>query len=366
MTVYAWLVVLVLLAALLMHGNVKGNKKYIFVAFLLLFCVMGLRDAYSVGNDAATSYLHGFQRMEDTPWSELSGRGEEDFNIGFSYLMKLGYVLTEGDYQLFTVIISAFMMIAFAHFVKKYSPSPVQSVLYFLGLLFYSFMFNALKQAIAMSILMFAFDAIVDKKPGKFIILTIIAAQFHYPAFVFLPAYWIGRMNVKRGYLFVLAIILLITYLLRDDLLKLMLDAYGNEEIEATMEGITFLRNKAIIMIVIVVAALILRPISDDDVVYSMLLKLVGVSIVFQTFCGYNNIFERLADYYFQFSIVFIPLVFEKCDLKKMYFNPKTDRMVKSMATAVFCAFAIWRFVSTTDADPNMSHYIFFFQSTIQ
>lgn len=131
MNIYTWLAVLLLLTGLLMRGNAKGSKKFILIAFLLLFCVIGLRDVYSVGCDSTSSYLHRFEDMETADWSELSGRGEENFNIGFSYLLKLGYIITKGDYQLFIAIISAFMMIAHAHFVKRYSPSPLQSILYF-------------------------------------------------------------------------------------------------------------------------------------------------------------------------------------------------------------------------------------------
>lgn len=349
-----------------MRGNAKGSKKFILIAFLLLFCVIGLRDVYSVGCDSTSSYLHRFEDMETADWSELSGRGEENFNIGFSYLLKLGYIITKGDYQLFIAIISAFMMIAHAHFVKIYSPSPLQSILYFLGLLHFTLLFDALKQAMAMSVLLFAFDAIVEKKPIKFIILVLFASTFHFPAMVFLPAYWIARMNVGRKYILLLALLLAVTYVFRDTILKFMLDAYGGDTIDATMEGVKFLRNKAIIMIVIVVAALILRPMTADDKVYSMLIKLTGIAVVFQTFCGYNNIFERLADYYFQYSIVLLPMIFEKCDLKKRYLDIGTDRMIKTVAPVLFCAFAIWRFLGYANNSGTLSPFLFFFQSTLQ
>lgn len=366
MTVFTWLVVLLLLAALLLGGNVKGNKKFIIVAFVLLFCVYGLRDAYSVGNDSASSYLHGFQYMENTEWSEVNGKGEDNFNIGFAYLMKLGYEITDGDYQLFIAALSVFTMIAYARFIKKYSPSPLQSVLYFMGLLYYTFMFCALKQALAMSILLFAFDAIMDRKPVKFIILVLIASTVHFPAMAFMPAYWIARIKINRSYIFLLAMLLVATYLFRDQILRFMLDSYGSDDMEATMSGVVFLRNKVIIMIIIVVASMILRPMTSDDTVYTTLLKYAGVAIVFQTFCGYNNTFERLADYYFHFSIVLIPLVFEKCDLQRRYLELKTENMIKTIAPILFCSFAIWRFVNYANSNASFSNYIFFFQNTMQ
>lgn len=366
MTVYTWLVVLLLLAALLMANNLKGKKKFTVVAFLLLFCVIALRDVYTIGNDSTSSYLHEFERMQDTEWSEVNGRGEASYNQGFSYLMKLGYEITNGDYRLFLAILYGFIMLSYGHLVSKYSPSPTQSVLYFLGLLNYFFLFDALKQAIAMSVLIYAFDAIMGRKPVKFIVLTVLASWFHFPALIFLPAYWIAKMKIGRSYIIFLVGILVATYLLRDDMLQLMLKAYGSESANTTMDGVQFLRNKAIIMIVIVVAALMLRPISEEDKTYTALLKFAGIAIVFQTFCGYNNIFERLAEYYFHFSIALLPLIFEKCELKKMFFEPKTDRMIKTVAPIVFCAFAVWRFLTYADNNEALSPYVFFFQSTIE
>lgn len=362
MTTYTWLVVLLLLAAFLFHGNKKNSGQFIIIAFLLLFAVMGLRDVNAFGSDSRGSYPILYRDVGAAEWSELSGKGEKNFNIGFQYLAKLIYGLTNGDYQAFIAIISLFVVFAYMRFIKKYSSSPVQSVLCFLGLLYYTLMFDALKQAVAMAILLFAFDAILEKRPVRFIILVAFASLFHFPALIFLPAYWIGRMKVGRGYIVLLAVLLLITYLFRDDILNLMLNAYGTEEIEATMEGIQFLRNKVVIMIAIAVFAAVIKPPASDDALYNTLMMFAGVAIVFQTFCGYNNIFERLADYYFHTSIVLIPLIFEKNGKSKMRTIAGIDQRLIDTIPLLICAFAVWRFLSTVNQSSIYMPYRFFWQ----
>ena len=117
MSVYHWLVILVVLLALLLHGERKGNKTYILLAVLLMFCVYGLRDAETIGADSSSSYLHAFERLENTTWDDMPGLsdwfsnddiGEEnagrDRNVGFQWLMKLVYDLSDGDYQWFIVV----------------------------------------------------------------------------------------------------------------------------------------------------------------------------------------------------------------------------------------------------------------------
>ena len=375
MSVYHWLVVLVLLFGLLMHGERKGNVKYIVVAAILMFCVLGLRDAYSIGVDSASSYLHQFQRMSDTEWSDLGGpfdwirdleeqTGRENKNVGLGYLMKLVYDWTDGDYQVFITLISFFVILAIAHVVRKYSPDPLQSILYFFGLLHFTLHFGILKQSVAMIFVLYSFDSIVDRKLLKFLILMTLASIFHYPALVFLPAYWIGNMRLGRNYLILLVIIMAVVYFFRDNIVEWMNDAYYGEDSDHTVATNTrFLMNKVIVMLVIIAAALVIRPPHSSDRLYCSLLALMGVATVIQTFAGYGNIFERLADYYFQFAFVFIPMVFEDVKLQRQYLKPRMLYMIRRAGPYIFCAFAIWRFISNVTADESMTPYYFCFNA---
>ena len=365
--------VLVVLLALLMHGERKRNIKYILLAFVLMFCVYGLRDAYSIGNDSSSSYLHMYEDMEEKEWDDMPKlstwlHGEDsdenpdghDRSVAFRWLMKLVYDWTEGDYQWFIGIIALFVMIAVAQYVQRYSPSPIQSILYYFGLLYYTMMFNTLKQSLAMAFILFAFNALVDRKLIRFLLMVWIASLFHFPALVFLPAYWIANMKLGRTYLFFLAALFLVTYLLRDQLVEWMTDAYDTEILDT---GRSFLANKVIVMIVVIAASLVIRPPGGEDKVYNALLMIIGVSAVIQTFSTYNNTFERLADYYFQFSIVFIPMVFEDVKLKRRHLSDRELKMVRRVGPYVFCAFAIWRFLNTTINDPTIYPYQFYFQA---
>ena len=358
-----------------MHGERKGNVKYILLAVVLMFCVYGLRDAYSIGNDSTTSYLHQFERMENTGWEDLptlsdwarspNGSDETEHeghnrNIGLPWLMKIVYTWTDGDYQSLIVVISAFVMIAFAHFVRRYSPSPIQSILYYFGLIFFTFNISALKQSIAMAFILFAFDAIHDRRLSRFLLTMFIASLFHVPALVFLPAYWIGNMKLGRTYLFFLMALFVVTYYFRDNLVDWMTDNYDTY---ITDNGLRFLTNKVIVMLVIVVAALVIRPPSTEDTLYCSLLMFIGVAAVIQTFSNYNNTFERLADYYFQFAVVFIPMVFEEVKTERRYLSVRELQLVRHAVPYLFCVFAIWRFLHNTSNDSNLNPFQFYFQA---
>jgi hypothetical protein len=87
----------------------------------------------------------------------------------------------------------------------------------------------------------------------------------------------------------------------------------------------------------------------------------MGVAIVLQTFAGYNNTFERLADYYFQFAVLFIPLVFQENEDSKSLFRRDTLVLIQESGAFVACAFSVWRFTHAVQNIVAMLPYTFSF-----
>ena len=361
MNYYALMVALILISALLMHGNQPKSLKYVIVASMLLYVIYGLRNTYVIGVDSTSSYKGVFERMSVYSWSKVVD--EYSKNTAFYLMTKAFSTYISNDYQLYISCIAAFVTICFGRMIYRYSPSPLQSILYHFGLLFYLFHFSALKQSIAMAILMLAFDPLVERKPVKFILLVLIAGQFHFPSIVFLPAYWLTKIQWGKTYLFMLGIALILTYLFRNQLLNLMNSMYSEEAENVDLSGVQFLRTKALIMIVIIVAAVCFRLPSAEDHVYGILLQFIGFSVIIQTFCGYDNTFERLADYYFQFSVVFLPMVFDRRVERKALFSWRFMEVVETVSPFLFCGFAIYRFLHIALNSPFYSPFRFFFQS---
>ncbi len=362
--VYSIMMIAIVLMAVLMRGTSPQNRKFIFLACVYMFIIMGLRDVRLIGNDSRTSYLYSFRGMEQRSLANMLRNYDLDSNSGFYIFMKLIHTWTGGDYQAFVAIISAFFLICLANLVYRYSPDPLQSFCYYWGLLLFLFMFSAQKQAMAMSILTLAFDAIVKRKPIRFLLLVALSIQFHYPSLVFLPSYWLYNLKPGKYLIFLYILIVILTYTFRDQILTFMMNAYreDNEIQEYSLAGETFLRTKAVIMLVIIVSSLILRRPRAEDKVYLILMKFVAVSVIFQTFCAFNNVFERLADYYFQFSVVFIPMVFDKNAETDSLLSRRLDLVVKTFAPYLFCGFGIWRMASAVVGDStHFLPYRFYF-----
>ena len=359
MNIYMIMAASVLLLAVLQRGNLPQNKRYIIWACLLMFAVYGLRDAYSVGNDSSTSYLHFFQRMGNEPWSELSAGADLNDNLGWYLFAKLGYVILNGDYQMFITIISAFVMFVFGRFIYRYSVSPVQSFVYYWGLWFYTFNFNALKQSIAMALVLLAFDAVLDRRLIRFLIIMILAMRFHFPSIIFLPAYFLVKLNPRRGFLLVIAASFLAVYLWRDQILAFMLQFYY--EGQNFYGEDRFMTGKVMVMLALVLVAYFLRMPTKDNRVYSASLQFVAIATVIQLFSVYNNVFERLADYYFQFSVIFVPFIFDsRGDRNKV----SKQLAVTTLAPYVLGVLCILRFNDVVTRETSiLLPYKFFFQA---
>lgn len=361
MNIYMIMAMLILVLALLMRGDVPQNKKYIIWSCLIMFAVYGLRDTFSVGIDNTSSYLHSFQEMEGTTWTQLREGTDLNDNIVWKLFVKLGYVLLNGDYQLFISLISAFVMLIFGRFIYRYSASPVQSFVYYWGLWFFTFNFSALKQSIAMSLLLLAFDAILERRLIRFLITVAVAGLFHFPAIVFVPAYWIVKLNPKRGFLIFLAGILIAVYLWRDQILNYIVQFYYDRTFEGEDR---FLTGKVTVMLALVLTAYILRPPSKDNKVYAASMQFVAVAMVLQLFSVYNNVFERLADYYFQFSVIFVPFIFDYRHESVEHGIKKEKTAIMAVAPYVLGVLCLYRFNDIVTREiSNLLPYQFFFQA---
>ena len=358
MKTYLFIVAAVLVLGVFMEQRGNGNKKYIILMAALHTFVCGFRYMYLTGD--LRKYAAGYYEIVKSGWLSENVL-HEGRNTGFFLLMKVLSELTGGDFQIFLFFIALVTEITLAILIVRYSPLPWMSYLVWNCIGFYVFGFSSIKQALAMGVLMIAMDAILQEKPRKFLIATLLAGLIHFPALVFLPAYWVANMKLERGYLIFLSGLLILTYLFRDRLISFMTEAYYSSEM-ATTSQLRFLANKVIIILIIIVAALVIRPPQENDRLYRVLLHLMGIAAVIQTFAGYSNVFERLADYYFQFSVIFIPMVFEGVRTERRYLDTATTQLVCSFGPYIFGSFAIWRFLDTITSDGHFVPFRFFFQ----
>lgn len=249
---------------------------------------------------------------------------EKPANIGirffFHYAGKLHI-----SYDMCLFIIAAFIAISLGILIFRYSHSPYLSYLMYIGMGFYMFTFSGLKQAIGMGFLCFAMICLLENKWKGWIIWTAIAGVFHAPALIFMLAYPFSRKKFDRFYFIFIAISAVLVFVFRNQIATFLGELYYDEQ--DTWEASKTVGGRFLMMAFILVLALFLRPLQRDDRQYVYVFNTMVVAALIQSFSVYDNNFTRLADYYYQFIVLFIPLIMEDGRVQRLK-NPERRRIV--------------------------------------
>ena len=338
-----WLIVAaVIILGFIMPQYGSNKKYYIFLMTGLQIFVCGFRYMFLTGDlmKYNTIYqelrLHGW--FSDYTWAE--GR-----NTGFQWIMKLVSQLTDGDFQVFLFLLAVFTQVTFAVLVYKYSPQPWLSYLVWNCMAFFvTYDFTSIKQGMAMAVLMYSMICIFENRPMLFLLSVLLAAFIHMPALCFLPAYWIIKCRVNLTTIFVYIAASGVIFLLRNRIIDFVTDLYyeGNDEIDFIMTSNSPGGRFAVILL-LAVTGLLIKGFRGKY--FEGLFHIIIIAAIFQMFSSYNNVFTRLSDYYLQFAVLFIPMIFYDFDkalpVNKnawkpvLAFNRRSMRMLVILLTVI-------------------------------
>lgn len=297
----------IILAAVIVLGRLmpqsgKKKKNYIILMAALHAFVSGFRYKLLTGD--LQKYAYTFLTVKDKDWfsEDVFSEGR---NFLFMWFLKAVNQITDGNFQIVLIIIAVFIELAVAIVVFKHSPSPWLSYLIWNCFGFYSFGFSALKQSFAMGFILLAFSAIMEKKPVKFIIFVVIAGFIHFPAIIFLPAYIIASRKITYKNAIIYIVIAILIFALRNDIVELSSDFYYEDKNFVSSGRIS---GRFLMLCLIIIAGVFIKGV--DGIKFSTVLSIVAIGTIIQLFSSFDNVFTRLADYYLQMLIVFIPMIF--------------------------------------------------------
>lgn len=142
------------------------------------------------GPDYGAYALHFLNAQEKTILEMASYKGE----IGFHSLTKVLTFLTE-DAQWFFVAVAVIVLVSVAIFLQKNSFNKHLALYFYFTLGLFAFSMAGIRQTLAMSICLFAYEEIKKQRLLRFLLIIGIAFLFHQSAVFFIPAYFIGRVK---------------------------------------------------------------------------------------------------------------------------------------------------------------------------
>ena len=187
------------------HFLHRKSDVFVIIIFMWMGCFSFLRNTY---NDTE-NYIYDFLYQTDSLDQFLQ---ETNFiKIGSNSLFLLYQTIIRSyttDFHIFFFFPAMFNSIVVVKFYKRYSSNTVFSLLLFYSVGTYIMYIAAVKQSVAVAILLIALPYAIDRKYIKFYLLVFIAMLFHTHAFVFLVVpFFFGKPWGKVTWL-LLAIVL--------------------------------------------------------------------------------------------------------------------------------------------------------------
>lgn len=362
-SIYYILVAVTIILGFIFSQKKESRKAYVVITAILHALVSGFRYKFLTGD--LIKYNTLFYDYQFFGWfsEQVFQKGR---NFGFNWLLKAVCHFTDENFQLFLFIVAVIVEVAVAIVVYKYSPLPWLSYAMWNCLGFYVFGFSAVKQSLAMAILMLSYICIIEKKPKQFVFWTLLASAIHLPALAFLPAYPISKLKLNLKTIIGYVVSAITIFVMREPLVTTLQDAYYEDK---EFAADTFIGTRFIIMLLMLVIGAIMKGFRGKH--FSSLFMLIGVAAIFQMFCGYDNVFTRLADYYFQFVILYIPMLFIDFeeDAYPLRMGPKIvfDESMTKMLIVFLVAFGIWFYNNSILLDDiiavdDFTNYRFFWE----
>lgn len=174
---------------------------------------------------------------------------------------------------------------------------------------FYMFTYSGLKQAVAMSFLVLAAMAMFEAKFWKYLLWVVLGGLFHAPALIFLAAYPFCRQRLNRRYVLVLIALVMALVLFRTQIVNFMNEIYYDET--DAFADTNEVGGRFIMMVLIMFLGMTLRPLHKWDRIYLQVFNLMVLAAALQTMSVFGNVFTRLADYYYQFVVLYIPMIMQ-------------------------------------------------------
>ena len=273
-------------------------------------------------------------------------------NIGLTIANRFAYSLFGiYGYDVLLFFIALFSAYTLGKLIDKYSSSAYWSYLMYLSMGFYAFTLSGLKQTIAMSFCCLAMIALLQDNIKRFLIMVGLGALFHAPALVFLVAYPFSRKKFDKWYVIVVATLMTVMYLYRNQLVYFFEDAYRSEAAADAMlaQEVSGVGGRFIGMMLIMMLAMMLRPLTLKDRIYTKVFNVMVLAAAFQMMSVFNNTYTRLADYFYQFVVLFVPMFMQPITSKKEWAYRRASSIIQNteirlMLSVGITLFSIWFF----------------------
>lgn len=301
----------------------RSSKKFcVILVTMILGLFSGLRTWW-MGD--LIKYYTLYTQCAGQDWATAMSDGTANLGIRWFFHMASIFGIS---YDNCILIIAVFSAVTLGILVFRYSPSPYWSYLVYIAMGFYLFTYSGLKQTIAMGFLALAVMRMLEGKFWRFLLWVLVASWFHAPALIFIVAYPFCRQRLSGWYFAVLASVFVVMFTFRNQIVNFLSSLYYEEQDTFETVATTEIGGRFLMMVLILVVGLVLRPLQQWDKNYVRVFNLMVLAAALQTMSVFDNNFTRLTDYYYQFVVLYIPMMMESGP-RQARINPQHRREIR-------------------------------------
>jgi len=280
----------------------SGRKNSELIAFFGFFLLLLMFRGAECGTDTSR-YLYLHEVVARTDWKSVLK--SESAELAYDILSKLISMVVTGD-QWLLIVTALLSVLPVMAFYKHEAELPLLTMALFVAVAPFPMYFSGLRQALAMALAIPLWYCAKQKKLIAFVLLVLLATQFHNSAFLLAAIYPLYHVSVKRKFLvFVLPVMILIYQFngpIFNFLSQFMWDDYGSAKETGAYTVLMLLGLFAIYCFVI----------PDEKKMDKDMFALRNIllfSVCIQFFAPVHTLAMRMNYYFLPFVPVLIPKV---------------------------------------------------------
>lgn len=324
------------------HLMLRRADVFMIIVIAWMTCFSFLRTSY---NDTV-NYISDFNYLAE-PLAQFL-QNNNLLKIGSNPLFDLYISIVHSftsDYHIFFFFPAIFNSIAVIKFFKRYSTNAAFSLLIFYSIGTYIMYIAAMKQSIAVGILLFALPYAIDKKYVRYYLLVFVAMLLHTHAFVFLAVpFFFGKPWGKVTWILLVAVIFsMATYdTTFGTLMNVALSVGVNIVDWELFDGHSINPIRVIVYWVPAILALVFRErLFSDSTRTENLLTNLSIGAAFIITIGLKqgaNLFARMAAYYEITAGIALPWMIKKL------FTKRSAKLVTGIAIVLYFLYFLYEF----------------------
>lgn len=333
--------------------KISSTLLYIVISFLPLFLLMALKND-SVGTDTK-SYKAAYEAISH---GTLSAQQSAWLGIGFRSIATI-FTFLHIDYHVFFACLSFITLSLFYQTIWKYSKKPALGLFIFISTCLFFQTFNQYRQLLAIALVFFSYNFIAPKRNfPKFLVTIIIAASIHNSALIFLPIYFISKINLTNRTFITYIALTILGHVLYIPLLALISNTHYGQMYFGSYLDLSFktstILNLLIRLVLLTFCMIPYKKMLKMDNTAKGMYHAVIICTIIQTFVVRSYTFGRLTTYFFVFYLALIPNI--------LFYIYKNNVKLLYCIMAFFVCYELFYYSSSSAVESGYQTYRFYLE----